>query len=83
MMNVIRGLTFTGKRRKWVSAHQMPDNFKAIATGTVLGINNLIFIAIVIYIVFYYFINHTRTGRQIYAVGSNPESAQISGINNG
>ena len=28
----------------------------------------------------YYFITHTRTGRQIYAVGSNPEAARISGI---
>jgi rhamnose transport system permease protein len=82
MMNVLRGLTFMVSGGKWVSAHQMPDNFKAIATGHIFGINTLIFIAIVIYIVFYYFINHTRTGRQIYAVGSNPESAKISGINN-
>ncbi|MDQ0877349.1 rhamnose transport system permease protein [Paenibacillus sp. V4I3] len=82
MMNVIRGLTFTVSGGKWVSAHQMPDSFKAIATGSIFGINTLIFIAIIIYIVFYYFINHTRTGRQIYAVGSNPESAKISGINN-
>lgn len=82
MMNVIRGLTFTVSGGKWVSAHQMPEKFKMIASGSILGINNLIFIAIVIYIVFYYFINHTRTGRQIYAVGSNPESAKISGINN-
>jgi rhamnose transport system permease protein len=59
----------------------MPDSFKGIATGSILGINTLIFIAIVIYIIFYYFINYTRTGRQIYAVGSNVASAKISGIN--
>ena len=82
MMNVFRGLTFIISGGKWVSAHQMPVSFKGIATGSILGINTLIFIAIIIYIVFYYFINHTRTGRQIYAVGSNPESAKISGINN-
>lgn len=81
MMNVYRGLTFVVSGGKWVSAYQMPDSFKAIATSSVLGINTLFFIAIVIYIVFYYFINHTRTGRQIYAVGSNPESAKVSGIN--
>lgn len=81
MMNVFRGLTFMTSGGKWVSAHQMPASFKNIATSSILGINTLIFIAIVIYIVFYYFINHTRTGRQIYAVGSNPESAKISGIN--
>jgi rhamnose transport system permease protein len=82
MMNVYRGLTFTVSEGKWVSAHQMPASFKVIATGSILGINTLIAIAVMIYIIFYYFINHTRTGRQIYAVGSNPESAKISGINN-
>lgn len=82
MMNVYRGLTFLASNGKWVSADQMSTTFKNIATGSVLGINTLIFIAIIIYIVFYYFINHTRTGRQVYAVGSNPESAKISGINN-
>ncbi|MGO0063402.1 ABC transporter permease [Brevibacillus fluminis] len=82
MMNVFRGATFIVSGGKWVSAHQMPDSFKAIATSSVLGINTLIFIAILIYIAFYYFITYTRTGRQIYAVGSNPDSAKISGINN-
>ncbi len=81
MMNVYRGLTFMISGGRWVSAHQMPVSFKNIATGRMLGINNLVFIAIIIYIIFYYFIEHTRTGRQIYAVGSNPESAKISGIN--
>ncbi len=82
MMNVYRGLTYIISGGKWVSANQMSTGFKNIATSSVLGINTLIFIAIIVYIIFYYFINHTRTGRQIYAVGSNPESAKISGINN-
>jgi len=81
MMNVYRGLTFMISGGRWVSAHQMPASFKAIATSSILGINVLIFIAILIYIIFYYFINHTRTGRQVYAVGSNPEAATVSGIN--
>lgn len=81
LMNVFRGVTFMISGGKWVSAHQMPVSFKAIATGKILGINTLIFIAICTYIVFYYFINHTRTGRQIYATGSNPDSARLSGIN--
>lgn len=81
MMNAYRGLTFIISKGKWVSANQMPKSFKGIATSSILGINTLIIIAVVIYIIFYYFINHTRTGRQIYAVGSNPESAKVSGIN--
>lgn len=80
MMNIVRGLTFLVSGGKWISAYQMSVPFKKIATGSILGINTLIFIAVVIYIIFYYFINHTRTGRQIYAVGSNPEAAEVSGI---
>ncbi len=81
MMNIIRGSTFITSGGKWVSANQMPTSFKSIATSSLFGINTLILIAVIIYIVYYYFINHTRTGRQIYAVGSNPDSAKISGIN--
>lgn len=82
MMNVFRGLTFMVSGGRWVSAHQMPEHFKAIATGSIMGINTMIMIALAIYLLFYYFVNYTRTGRYIYAVGSNPESAQISGIEN-
>jgi len=81
MMNIYRGLTYTTSGGSWISAHQMPANFVNIATSKVLGINALIIIAIVMYIAAYYFINYTRTGRQIYAVGSNPEAAKLSGIN--
>jgi rhamnose transport system permease protein len=80
LMNVTRGLTYVVSGGQWVSAHQMPVSFKNIATGSILGINNLVFIAIIIYTVFYYFINHTRTGRRIYAVGSNPEAAEVIGL---
>lgn len=80
MMNVFRGLAYLVGGGKWVSANQMSVSFRGIATSSILGINTLIFIAVVIYILFYYFTNYTRTGRQVYAVGSNPESASISGI---
>jgi rhamnose transport system permease protein len=80
MMNVIRGLTYLVSGGAWVSAYQMSDGFKALSTGRILGINNLIIIAVVIYLVFYCFINYTRTGRRIYAVGSNPEAAEVIGL---
>lgn len=82
LMNVFRGITFLVSGGKWVSANQMPDSFKNIATSDFLGINTLIWVAIVVYIVAYWFVTWNRTGRQIYAVGSNPESAKVSGINN-
>lgn len=80
MMNVVRGVTYIESKGAWVSAYQMSDGFKALSTGTTMGINNLVLIAVVIFVLFWYFVNHTRTGRRIYAIGSNPEAADISGI---
>jgi rhamnose transport system permease protein len=58
----------------------MSPEFKGLGTGKFIGINNLIVFAVVIYIAFYYFINFSRTGRRIYAVGSNPEAAEVIGL---
>ncbi len=81
MMYVYRGITFIVSGGRWVSAHEMPESFKAMATGRLLGISNLITIVLVVYVFFYYFVNHTRMGREIYAVGSNLEAARVIGIN--
>ena len=81
MMNVFRGLTYIISGGAWVSANQMSHSFKAISTSTFLKISTLIWIAVILFIAAYYFLEHTRTGRRIYAVGSNPESARVSGIN--
>ena len=80
-MNVYRGLTYIIAGGAWVSAYQMNDGFKAIAFYDILGINSLIWIAVSIFLIAYFFLNYTRTGRRIYAVGSNYEASQISGTN--
>lgn len=80
LMNAIRGLTYIVSKGQWVSAYQMSEGFKALATGRILGVNNLVVTAVIIYGLFYYFITYTRTGRRIYAVGSNPEAAEITGL---
>ena len=38
-------------------------------------------ILIIVYVIFFIVMKWTRFGRKIYAVGSNPEAARISGIN--
>jgi len=81
LMNIFRGITFLVSDGKWVSANQMPASFKGIALSSFLGINALIWIAFVIYLLAWWFLTWNRMGRQIYAVGSNPESARVSGIN--
>ncbi|MBO6348854.1 ABC transporter permease [Enterococcus casseliflavus] len=80
MMNVYRGLTYIVGDNQWVSAFQMTDAFKEIATGSFLGINHLIWAAFIVLAVVYYILNFTRSGRRMYAVGSNEEATAITGI---
>jgi len=79
-MSIYRGMVFLYSTGKWIPSYQLPDAFKLLSKGTPLGIPNIIIFAIVVSIVVYYFLNYTRTGRDIYAVGSNPDAAQYVGI---
>lgn len=49
--------------------------------GKTLGIYNAFWIALVIFLVIFFIMNKTRTGRHIYAIGSNVEAAKLSGVN--
>jgi rhamnose transport system permease protein len=79
-MNVLRGATYLISGGAWVSAYQMSEAYKGIATGRFLGVSHPILIALVVNLVFAWFIGHTRVGRRVYAVGSNPAAADVSGI---
>ncbi len=80
MMNIVRGVTYVISNGAWVSSYQMSAGFQGIATGELFGVNNLIVIAVVVFALAAYFLTRTRMGRRIYAVGSNPEAADVSGI---
>ena len=79
-LSIYRGMVFLYSEGKWIPAYQLPDAFKLLSKGTPLGIPNIIIFAIIVAIVVYYFLNYTHTGRDIYAVGSNPDAAQYVGI---
>ena len=49
--------------------------------GKTLGLFNGIWIAIVLWLVFNFLLSRTRTGRHIYAIGSNIDAARLSGVN--
>lgn len=80
-MNIYRGITYLVSGGSWVLQQNMTTSFMAVATGNkLLGINNLIWIALLVFAVNYYFLGYARTGRNIYAVGNSLESAAVSGI---
>lgn len=45
------------------------------------GVFNTFWIAIALWLVFNFILSYTRTGRHLYAVGSNIEAARLSGVN--
>lgn len=49
--------------------------------GKTFGIYNTFWIAIVLFLVFFFLLSKTRIGRHIYAIGSNVEAAKLSGVN--
>ena len=49
--------------------------------GKTLGFYNTIWIAIVLWVIFNFILTRTRSGRHIYAIGSNVEASKLSGVN--
>jgi rhamnose transport system permease protein len=79
-LSIYRGMVFFYSQGTWINSFELPKAFKLLSKGTTFVLPNMVIIAIVFAIVVYFFLNHTRTGRDIYAVGSNPDAAQMAGI---
>ena len=58
----------------------IPKGFLIIGKGTFLHIPYLVFFMIGVLVLLHLFLNHTSTGRHMYAVGGNPEAARFGGI---
>ena len=78
---IFRGLTYYVSDSDWVSYDEMLSGYTSFAQGSFLGINNLFWIVIAVFLISAVFLKWSGFGRQIYAVGSNPDAAKISGIN--
>lgn len=80
-LNLYRGLTFIVSNARQVDRQYIPTELKAMSqTSPILGIPWIIFMAFGIAILTYWFAMHTRVGRQIFALGSNPVAAPLRGI---
>ncbi|RSM87946.1 ABC transporter permease [Kibdelosporangium aridum] len=83
---VFRGLDYawasaTGVQQ--VNAYQMSPSFLEFGSGSVLGIPNLTLIAVVVVAVIAYGLRNLSSGRELYAIGSNPDAARLAGIPTG
>ena len=77
---IFRGVDILIVGGKEVVASSLPGAFGNIPKATVIGIPDLaIAIAVVIGIGAYY-LRSFRSGRELYAIGSNPDAARLAGI---
>jgi ribose transport system permease protein len=49
--------------------------------GKTLSLYNTVWVALAIWLVFNFLLSQTKTGRHIYAIGSNIDAAKLSGVN--
>lgn len=77
---IVRGADYAWVHGGQINATSLPDAFATIATGALLGVPNLVLIALVVLIVLSVYLKQYRGGREHYAIGSNPEAARLAGI---
>ncbi len=64
-----------------ISATALPGSYQQVAQIHVAGMPLLVWLAILLTALLGWAARYTRTGRNLYALGSSPESARIAGIN--
>lgn len=82
-MTMVRGATLVYCNGRPISTgdFDVAESFYNLGAGYVLGIPNPVIIAFVVFIICWYVLNHTRTGRYVYALGGNEQVARLSGVN--
>lgn len=79
MLNVIYGLAAVISKGFPVTT--LPAWFNVIGSGEILSIPIPALILLLVFVIVFLVMNYTKFGRAVYAVGGNPESARLSGIN--
>ena len=77
---VFRGLTYAVVHGGQINAGNLPPAFLSFATGSLLGLPNLVLLVLVVMTLFGLYLKSYRGGREYYAVGSNSEAAVLAGI---
>jgi rhamnose transport system permease protein len=77
---VFRGLDYTWATGRQINAADMPAGFLRMGNMTVRGIPVLSLFAVAVLLIVGFYLRSYRSGRELYAIGSDPEAARLSGI---
>jgi len=77
---IIRGVDILIVGGGMVTANTLPASFTGIPKATVIGIPDLAIGVAVVVVAGAYYLRSYRSGRELYAIGSNPDAARLAGI---
>jgi rhamnose transport system permease protein len=77
---IFRGLAFLWTDGSQVNAETLPDAFLNLGTDSIVGIPYLVIIALIVVLAVGQWLRDYRAGRELYAIGSNPEGARLAGV---
>lgn len=79
MLAIARSLAYVLSGQRSIS--DIPDGLSQLVYHEVFGIQLNVIILLALYVLAWFYLAHTRGGRTIYALGSNPRAARIAGLN--
>jgi rhamnose transport system permease protein len=77
---IFRGITYSWAGGQQVNADELPRHFLTFANDSILGIPWLVLIALVVVGGVTLVMRNYRVGRELYAMGSSPQAAELAGI---
>jgi rhamnose transport system permease protein len=77
---VFRGVDYAWAAGAQINAADMPAGFLRLGSRTVLGLPVLALVALVVLAVAGVYLRSYRSGRDLYAIGSQPAAAVLSGV---
>ncbi len=79
-LTLYRGFTSLYAAGKQVNADQVPQAWLDMTSASVAGVPSVVLIALAVLVVIAFVLRRTPVGRELYAIGSNPDGANLIGI---
>ncbi|MFD4192643.1 MULTISPECIES: ABC transporter permease [Amycolatopsis] len=75
-----RGAAYFWAGGEQINADELPGHFLKFGNSSILGIPWLVLIAVIVLVVAGIVLRNYRAGRELYAMGSSPQAAELAGI---
>ncbi len=82
-LSIFRGVNYLISGGGWVVSRDLPPNYTKMANAEWFGsplLTNLLLCSLAVAVALHIFLNWTRHGRRLYAIGSNKDNAKLVGI---